>query len=226
MAAIDNWLARQLPDMQKSMSPITGVDVLHISNDQALKKMRPRIGFRQMKVEDRTIPRICAASNLLGCIYGHTGVHEMAMGRFVDDDRSNWNGVFAVYRLPVEAVIKPSKRLVPDAPQTGEVWVVPYEPSLYEIYPIRVGTMFLHDVMERAINGQKVISNTIFLKVDQSYALEKDTLSPGFYAFDLPGDLTAYGGKPMEKVVNLRTISASVWKDALSKLRTEAMKRD
>jgi hypothetical protein len=37
------------------------------------------------------------------------------MGRFVDDDRSNWNGVFAVYRLPVEAVIKPSKRLVPDA---------------------------------------------------------------------------------------------------------------
>jgi hypothetical protein len=226
MASIDNWLARQLPDMQKSMTPLSGVDVLHISNDQSLKKMRPRIGFRQMKVEDRTIPRICAASTLLGCIYGHTGVHYMAMDRFVDDGKSTWNGVFAVYRIPVEAVIKPSKKLVPDAPQTGEVWVVPYEPSLYEINPIRIGAMFLHDVLERATNGQKIINNTIFLKVDQPYALEKDKLSPGFYAFDLPGDLTAYGGNPMEKVVNLRTISASEWKDALSKLRAEAMKRD
>lgn len=226
MAKIDIWLANQLPDMQKSMAVLKEVDFLHISTDQAIKKMRPRIGFRQMKVEDRTIPRICGASNLVGCIYGHTAVRDFYIDYFADGATNRkWNGLFAVYKMPVEAVIKPTKRLVPDAPQTGEIWIVPYAPEMYEIVPSRVGTMFLHETHSNIVSGVVSIKNVFYLKVDAAFKLTDKNLAPGFYRFELPGELTAYGGQPMAPVQSLATLSVGEWTSALSKLRAVAKER-
>lgn len=226
MAKIDTWLANQLPDMRKSMTVLKGVDFLHISTDQAIKKMRPRIGFRQMKVEDRTIPRICGASNLIGCIYGHTAVRHSYVDYYGANDTSKpWNGLFAVYKMPVEAVIKPSKRLVPDGPQTGEIWVVPYAPEMYEIVPSRVGTVLLHSTSSTIVNGAVSIKNVFYLKVDAAFKLTDKNLTPGFYSFELMGDLTAYNGEAMAPVQSLSTLSAGEWNNALSKLRAVAKER-
>lgn len=225
MAKIDIWLANQLPDMQKSMTVLNGVDFLHISTDQAIKKMRPRIGFRQMKVEDRTIPRICGASNLVGCIYGHTAVRDMYVDCYAGNRVDKWNGVFAIYKMPVESVIKPSKRLVPDAPQTGEIWIVPYAPEMYEIVPSRVGTMLLHSTTSSIVNGAVTIKNIFYLKVDAEFKVADKKVSPGFYQFILMGELTAYGGQAMEPVQSLSTLSAGEWNTALSKLRAVAKER-
>lgn len=223
MAKIDAWLANQLPDMQRSMEVVNDVDFLHISTDQALKKMRPRIGFRQMKAEDRTIPRICGAPNIVGCIYGHAGIHTYTMDYFVNGySADKWNGLIAVYRMNVKQAIKPGKKLVPDAKATGEVWIVPYAPETYEVYPTRIGSMLLHHIGESVLDGTPVMSNVFYLKVDTAFRLEQSYLTPGFYQFSLAGDLSIKPGASMLPVEGLTTLSSAEWNSALSKLRAAA----
>lgn len=220
MSRLSTWIGKQNPTTAKSMTPIKDVDFLHISTNSNLKNMIPRIGNRQLKGEDRTIPRICGCESIRGCILGHSAVYHMVR------DGSTFDGVewsdgevpmFHIYRANVEEVVRPTKRLVPDVVITKELWVVPFAPEACNLSPEKVGMLLPIETSEVTTLGTQSIKNTFYLYCRVSLKLDDDYLEPGYYSFTMDGDLTPYPnpGKPH----SLKPITKSDWNEKHSELK-------
>ena len=223
MAKIDSWLSNQLPNIRKNLEVVKSCDFIHISTDNSIRKMNPRIGDRQMKTEDRTIPRICGAPTLYGCILGHGALHHYAMQMFHDDKHekvsAKTDGLLTIYRIEQDAVVRPKSKLVPDVKVTGEVWIVPYAPEAYELKPKNIGKLMLAVARNEVVCGISVEINQFYLMLNASLDLtDGQKLTPGFYAFDINGKLNDFEGERPGKVSNLRTIGSSQWDEALSSI--------
>jgi hypothetical protein len=195
------------------MTPVKDVDFLHISTDSNLKNMIPRIGHRQLKDEDRTIPRICGCETIKGCILGHSAVYHMSKTGSTFDGVKWKEGeeppLFHIYRANIEEVVRPTKRLVPDVGFTKELWVVPHAPETCNLNPEKVGMLLPIRTEEVTSMGRTSIVNTFYLYCRTPLVLDKDYLEPGYYSFSMDGDLTPYPepGTPY----NVTSISKSEW---------------
>lgn len=225
MGKIDKWVANQLPDIRAQLEVVSGVDFLHISTDAKIKKMRPRIGERQMKMEDRTIPRICGSETLVGCILGHAGVRVYFLDALFKGQSDKWkNGVFTIYRARIDEFVRPGKKLVADAKLTKELWIVPYAPESYEVDVEPIGQLFLHSTEDRVELGENVIGNTFYLSTYDDVILDDGVskLGVGFYRFDLGGPLglNEYSTKKdVPNANNIAPISKAEWTASLQKLK-------
>lgn len=223
MGKIDKWVANQLPDIRSQLEVIRGVDFLHISTDHRIKKMRPRIGERQMKAEDRTIPRICGSESIVGCILGHAGFREYYVDKLVNATPTQWaNGYFTIYKAKVEQYVRPGWRLVPDAELTKELWIVPYAPECYEIEVEAIGKLYLRGTSEDLIDGSRLITNYIYINLNKEVILDDEELPAGYYKFNLNGELFLTGAsraKDVPKAKDIETITRSEWTDPLQKLK-------
>lgn len=223
MGKIDTWVANQLPDIRSQLEVIRGVDFLHISTDHKIKKMRPRIGDRQMKAEDRTIPRICGSESLVGCILGHGGFRTYYVDKLSNATQTQWaNGYFTIYKAKVDQYVRPSWRLVPDSELTKELWIVPYAPECYEIEVEAIGQLYLRGTAESFVDGVRSIINTVHLNLNQEAILDNQELASGYYSFTLEGELFLTGAsraKDVPKAKNVVAIKRSEWTDSLQKLK-------
>lgn len=213
MAKQDTWLKNQLPNIRDNLTAVKGVDFLHISMDSNLKKMQPRIGDRQMKMEDRTIPRICGANTIMGCVYGFAVMHYQVMS-IKDNPEKKWNGIFTIYRIPAPIVFQPSTKLVPDAKVTGELWICPFAPEYYELNTERVGKIILVHATDEIVCGAPVHNNTFYVKLDIDARLDSELMPPNFYRFDVEGRLGEFGDEKIQRIKNLTTIDAAKWNAA------------
>lgn len=210
MSKLTTWIKNQNPHAAKGMTAVKDVDCLHISTNPRLGKISPRVGNRQMKTEDRTIPRICCAETLLGCIYGHSAV------RSVSNTQRDFNGdewvdstmpLFHIYRFNVEEVVRPSKKLVPDAVRTKELWIVPHSPETCLVNPERMGQMLMKQSLDIHVGKTRFMKNTFVLRVIVPFTLDDEVLQPGCYQFDLHGNLSLEHGGTQSKVEKLKSIT-------------------
>ncbi len=220
MSRLTTWIRSQNPKVAKSMTPIKDVDFLHISTNGNLRSMVPRIGQRQLKDEDRTIPRICGCESIKGCILGHSAVYHMVTNGESFDGNAWHEGevpVFHIYRANVEELVRPTKKLVPDVTVTRELWVVPYSPESCNLKPEKVGMLLPIRTEEVTEMGTKRIVNSFYLYCRVAIQLDDSYLEPGYYSFNMDGDLTPYPvpGKPY----GLTVISVGEWKGKYSELQ-------
>ncbi|AQT28113.1 hypothetical protein pVa21_172 [Vibrio phage pVa-21] len=220
MSRLTTWIGNQNPKVAKSMTPIKDVDFLHISTNGNLRNMVPRIGHRQLKDEDRTIPRICGCENIKGCILGHSAVYHMITNG-ESFDGSTWHDgevpVFHIYRANVDEFVRPTKKLVPDVTVTKEIWVVPFAPETCNLKPEKVGMLLPIRTEEVTEMGSKRIVNSFYLYCRVALQLDDSYLEAGYYSFSMDGDLTPYPypGKPY----NVQSISNGEWKARYSELQ-------
>lgn len=219
MAKIDTWLNNQLPDIKRNLTVEKGLDFLHISTSPTIKKMRPRIGDRQMKKEDRTIPRICGSETLIGCIYGHSGIHRQSMdagfGEF------DWDGTITIYKLNADNFVRPADALVPDASKTKELWIVPYSPETYEVTTRRVGKMIVAHATEEILAGEVIEKNLFYLQVSEPLIVEDEEFVKGLYSFRLDGALFLTSDKKSKpnSIYDVRTIAPDLWNETIAKMK-------
>ena len=225
MSKLTNWLLNQSPDNVKQLSIVKGADFLHISSDGKLKPMTPRIGRRQMKDEDRTIPRICGAPHLLGCIYGHSAVHVgvMAESSFDGEDWSLDDGSFHIYKIDGDEFISPAKKLVPDVKLTDEIWVVPCSPEYSKATPRKIGRFIPVTVSHSIHLNRTELLNHFYVEVKEPFRLYDDVLQAGYYSFKIEGDLQPFNG--VEKPFEVKQISTSEWREALTTFIKEFKKK-
>jgi len=219
MAKIDTWLNNQLPDIKRNLTVEKGLDFLHISTNATIKKMRPRIGDRQMKEEDRTIPRICGCETLVGCIYGHSGIHRQTMDAAFGE--FEWDGIITVYKLEIDNFVRPNDKLVPDAGRTKELWIVPYSPEAYEVKTRKVGRMVVAHATEEADAGEVVQKNLFYLEVGEPFKVEDEVFDIGLYSFRLDGGLFLTSDKKSkpESIYDIRTITPGLWNETIAKMK-------
>jgi hypothetical protein len=124
--------------------------------------LRPRIPRDRVLFENATVKRICVAPTLAGCLLALQGAYYN-------------QGLWYVYATDVQPVEPVS---VPDAPQTGELWL---------LEPVRLGYVGL-------VKGLTADAARLFRWQDQGTAIEP-TLGPPSHAHPahLPGRPTGRG---------------------------------
>lgn len=127
------------PDIVKELivKPIaeSGVtQLLHISNNAEIPVFIPIVPKRAGEGEDLRVPRICTASNLVGCVVGYNGVQE----DFFNSDSYRANYTIYGFRPPM--VVKPSSALLPPVEITGERWIIAHK-GYTEYTPFKVGEL-------------------------------------------------------------------------------------
>lgn len=143
-------------------------EFLHISRDYRLKEMYPRICTRQEVDEDVTVPRVVGSPTLLGCIAGYKRVlQDHAELDKQDSKNRTWLNGYYIYELDYDWRFTPSKKLVPDAPESDEKWLLNYNKDNRTFIPRKVGKVF-------------AVENKTDFKTGESKDGQKSTIT--FYA--------------------------------------------
>src|SRR5690606_41835575 len=102
---------------RKELTPIEAKDLigppLHLSTNPRIKEFIPSVTDRTANKEDRSIARVSTAPTILGCLIGYV----KAWDDFYwpdSDKQNNLLQMLTIYQFDVEAVIKPSKKLLFD----------------------------------------------------------------------------------------------------------------
>jgi len=157
--------------------------LFHISDDSTIKSFNPRISQKTMKHEDRTLPRVSTSPFINGCMAGY-GVIEDDYN--TNRDKKGFRGGWYIYSVPYDFGLKPNKTLQPDVEGTDEVWLIPYNDKQWKIVPIRIGSLFIHQLVIYWEGKKRVVKAEFYLYNDSDtpIALSKDSIvERGYYSF-------------------------------------------
>lgn len=133
---LETWIENQHPKQVKHLNGGEPSTVYHLSDCDSIKRFSPRLPMSCKHKEDTTIPRICGSLSLKGCFLGiphHLNEGAPAL-------------ILTLYKFPKYEIIVPGKNLTGVNVTWGEVWLVPYRLSIWDIVPERVATFRLESV--------------------------------------------------------------------------------
>jgi hypothetical protein len=166
---MENFLSL-LPDkVKKGVKVVTATELginhlLHISTNGKIKEFVPFITQRSANNEDLTVPRICVAPTLLGCLIGYGAA---SCDFLTDPDGeygdSSYRGGWYIYGLPFEKALKPSAGLLWDQKYTDEHWLVTYSESTRVYKPTIFGKCFYKEIISVGRTGKVPFKRVKFL---------------------------------------------------------------
>lgn len=212
---MDDFLKTQPPKIQTNASiKVREEDYpyqLHISKDWKIKEFIPAISRRQADLEDRTIPRICAADTLLGAMIGYNAVsYEFWYQGELDKDQAKnyYRGGYYIYGIGYDACLCPNKKLVYDASESGETWLVNYKKNTAIYTADKLGKFFVKSISRTETNGKVLMECDIYLEVfpgkdgkDIKIKItDTQTVQTGYYLLkgSIPERVKNYKGKPYQ----------------------------
>lgn len=166
--------------------------LLHISTNTNIKSFVPIIGTKQALSEDRTVPRVCTAPTLLGCMIGHAAVewitHDNAPGEKLDGTK--YKGGFVIYGIPFEYSLKPNNKLVYDSSVTDEHWLVSYSKETAQYLPTKLGKFFIRSITYIARGDKPPVSEWVFyveVSAEEGIHFSKNIfMEKGYYRIEGP----------------------------------------
>jgi hypothetical protein len=151
---LKEWLDHSVDKVKNNVRVVTPEEVgqnffLHISTNTGIRKFVPTIGHRQADSENRTIPRICVAPSILGCLIGYSAIEYDFLS-----NQDDWKGGWKIYALPFEAALKPTSKLVYDSRHSDEHWLVAFNKETAEYIPETAGRIFYRSISYVARSGK------------------------------------------------------------------------
>jgi hypothetical protein len=230
---INTWMQMHPKPIQAAMTIKKAEEVgpLYRIDTDTPKVFFPRMPLSAGTTENFSVPRICVAPSLVGCMFGYT-IDRVLYDFFdgdVDEPRfAKYLGGFSIVRFDYSHCVIPNKKLVYDSKQTDEHWLVGFSPETSQYKPIKVGKVLLDQVhysAERPKNKKKPMVNLEFyLEVSDKEGLQIDRLQrveSGFYHLTLkPKD---DGGSDLKHpdMLSIKAISSSEYKE--KKMKVAAM---
>lgn len=190
--ALHQHLDSLRPDWEKNitvMEPVRGEPALlyHISKDPDIKEFIPQVSARTAVKEDKSIPRVCTAYTIWGCVKGYAAV----VFDFNQEDDKTFRGGYQIYGLPYELCLRPSKRLLPDVDATEERWLVGFDPAHLQIKPERLGKFFLRTIATTKVDKSKHLDVSLYLEVVPGYGSlrihSELALTAGYWKIEVVG---------------------------------------
>lgn len=194
---MESFLEAKPVTVQRGVEVITPEDLpvpllFHISKNTNIKEFIPQIGHRQGKTEDRTVPRVCVAPTLLGCMIGYAAVEF----DFYDGERDNkndaWLGGYKIYGFGFKHALRAKKKVVYDAAMSDECWLVSYNADTVKYKPVDIGRVFLSEIkatgrMEGTGFPDEEIVCYAEIKMDPGIPFSKNTtLTKGYWRITGP----------------------------------------
>jgi hypothetical protein len=145
--------------------------IYHVSHNKKINRFIPTIGHRQAADEDRSIPRVCCATTLLGCFKGHMAIEtqfHQKHGTTKKDAAFDiaYEGGWKVYAFHPEAYLVPDTLLLHDGYKSGEVWLTSYNKNTHFYTGEVAATCFYEMIQYRARSGSNPIPHgVLFVEV-------------------------------------------------------------
>ena len=191
--------------------PASSIDrkyLIHISSNTNIKAFVPMMSGRTMDKEDRGVPRVCTAPELVSAIMGYgAGMYENIYAFEKKQDDPGWKNGYQIYGLPFVYALKAGKKLLPESNITNEHWLVAYNEETAEYKPTRLGIMFYGDItIKRGSEFSTGSEVEIFVRVDTKDGLHftpHQHLAKGFWYYkgSDPGNIRNYNSTKNAKAV-------------------------
>jgi hypothetical protein len=198
------WLALQPKELHSEFTYVTdeslGRNMLyHMSTDVSIKCFQPNVTSRTAIKENRSVPRICTADTIIGCILGYAQTTKDFFTReegekALSQKEYKYRGGWVVYGIPFELAIIPSKKLLPDVTRTNEHWLVGYHGDAIDYPCQQIAKMFYTNVNYSATDGFPKSTIDLMFEVmsDEPIAFTPDhLLDKGHYCIRLVGIFSA-----------------------------------
>jgi hypothetical protein len=194
---IEKYVDTLIPSAKKNLKILSKEDlgqdfVLHLSmRNMDKKEYIPFISKRQANDEDNTILRVTTSDNLLGCIIGFATL----LGLSLYDNNPEFRQGLYIEKLEFDYLLKPNNRLVFDASQSNELWLVPYDDNHRGYIAETIGIIFIKRVtIEPIMNKEtKTIERRkqieLYVKVTNEDGIKfskRKFLNKGFYRVTMP----------------------------------------
>ena len=117
------------------------------------KTFVPRMPKSAAYTENSTVPRVVTATTLMGCLTGHAHVFWLVT------DRNPMEELISHYRISAfefEHAILPNKKLVYDAEESKEAWLIAYDKTTTEYKAKQYGEFFVIKVSMEARPNAKL----------------------------------------------------------------------
>lgn len=151
MSDIQNWLATQPKGVQKNVTVLgqEQAGAMYRIDKVVPKTFVPRMPTSALSDENNSVPRVCVAPSLLGCIFGYN-INRLFMdfqdGIMNVEPFDEYRGGFRISVLDYGHCVKPNNSLVRDASITDEHWLVAYNKETAQYKPVSGGLFFVEDV--------------------------------------------------------------------------------
>lgn len=193
--ALDEWLQTKSEKIHRNVTIVTADDVgqdhmLHISTNTNIRRFIPFISERASPMEDKSVPRVCVAPTVVGCLIGYAqSEQEFLMKPSDGKDGSGYKGGWKIYALPFKAALKPSAKLVWDSRMSDEYWLVSYNKDSVEYIPEAAGKMFIQSIIYKARSGKtpEAIDATYYMEVTKEEGIrfsKRFFLTKGFWKIE------------------------------------------
>lgn len=192
-------------------------NMLHISKDGGIKVFTPLVSNRTANNEDRSVPRICVAPDIVGCILGYAA--DLVDFDSHPDDNKSWKGGYHVYSIPYEFALRPNKKLLYDVEYTDEHWLVTYNPETVKYPASKIGKLFYHSILtiQKDSGHRKRREITMFIEVfgdTPMFFNKQHTLSKGFWKIVVYGLHNVDSHQDSPERLSVSQISSNEYKEA------------
>ena len=214
-----DWVKLQNPKTIKNTTIVTaeslGQDyMLHIDikTPKVFVPMMPRSAASS---EDSTMPRVTVASDLFGCIVGYSrAVYD---AHYRKGEKLFKDGYY-ISKIPFEIALKPNNKLVFDASDSNEVWLVGYDAKHQQYKPTIVGKVFLAEWINTPHTGDKIVVEHVFyieINNNESVKITNDKVVEGGY-WRLSYTTENYTEKYIEESIKIRKIDKKEFEERKS----------
>jgi len=210
-SAIAPFLALQPDEVARELRVVTPNRLrqpylLHMSKNTQLTMFSPQVTRRVLADENRSIPRISTAPTLAGCLMSYssdlTDFAKQQNGLSADGREVKFRGGWAIYALPFDLALRPSRRLVPDVNATDEHWLVSYDAE-HRSYPAEmIGRFFYEQVSYIARGRQRITEIVMYVEVKTKEVRfdHRRVLTPGCWRLKVRGLHNARSWNAIESV--------------------------
>jgi hypothetical protein len=180
-----NFIKLQADNVRKNIEEVTNESLgqsfyLHIDRKPPAYFI-PRMPQSAASKENYTVPRVTVADTLAGCIQGY--------GRVEKDFFAESTNGYIINKIDFEYAIKPNSKLVFDAEETGEAWLVTYNLDTRKYKPEPIGKVFVSNInYHYASSDQKALSSiTYYIEIEQDIMIrisDSITVGKGYYLIE------------------------------------------
>ena len=188
---IANWLSMQSRRVQAESVIVNSEDLgqnfmLHIDK-KSPKVFIPQMPRRASDSENNTTARVTVAPTLLGCLIAYASADtEFRMGSSKQMARDyNFRGGYEINEIEFTHCIRPSSKLVYDADDTQEHWLVNFNKDNIHYKNRFIGKVFISSIASQAVSGDspKTVL-TLYIEHQKPEGIRfspKIHLKPGYY---------------------------------------------
>lgn len=134
------WLALQPASVRNQVAVLSKEEagpMYHISKDGGIKRFTPMVSRRTASTENISVPRVCVAGTLVGCMIGYAATLDDFLWR-----RDGYKGGWYIYDIDYQYLLKPSVKLLYDVEHSQERWLVTYSKDTVFYRPTIAGHFF------------------------------------------------------------------------------------